>query len=99
MKDTSVYSDVFSTTYIEHILTTSATNPTWADQVEINKSEGLALSYTISKIGESNMANRVVASEIILEPHDRVINNTCESQGLRSLAISYLINQPTDPQL
>jgi len=38
------------------------------------------------------MANRVVASEIIPEPCGRVINNTCESQDLKSLTIPYLIN-------
>ena len=45
------------------------------------------------------MANKVVASEIISEPCGRVINNTCESKGLKSLTIPYLINQPADPQL
>ena len=44
----------------------------------------------------TNMANVVKPT---LDPHRMVINNIYVPQGLESLAIPYLANQPADPQL
>lgn len=43
----SVYSNIFSIRYVEQIQNI-ANNTTWADQVEISKFQGPALSYNIS---------------------------------------------------
>lgn len=54
---TSVHSNISSTGYTEHIQAL-ANNLTWADQVEISKSEGPALFYATPKVRETNIANR-----------------------------------------
>jgi len=44
-------------------------------------------------------ANTANVVKLTLDPHRILINNTCIPQGLESLAIPYLANQPADSQL
>ena len=55
---TSVHSDVSSTAYAEQVQAL-ANNLTWADQVEISKSEEPALSYTTPKVGNLTILRRL----------------------------------------
>ena len=55
---TSVHSDVFSTACAEHIQALS-NNPTWADQIEISKSEEPALFYVTPKVGKLTLLTRL----------------------------------------
>jgi len=93
-----VHSDVFSTACAERIQALS-NNPTWADQVEISKSEEPALFYVTPKVGETNTANEATAIENIPEPYGMVTNNICEPQSLEPSTILYSVNQPVNPQL
>ena len=95
---TSVHSDVFSTACAECIQAL-ANNPTWADQIEISKSEEPALFYVTPKVGETNTANEATAIENIPEPYGMVTNNMCEPQSLEPSTILYSVNQPVNPQL
>ena len=95
---TSVHSNISSTGYTEHIQAL-ANNLTWADQVEISKSEGPALSYMSPKVGETNIANEATALETVLEPHDTNIDNMSDLQRLEPFTILYSANPPGDPQL
>ena len=61
---TPVHSNISSIGYTEHVQAL-ASNPTWADQVEISKSEGPALSYMSPKVGETNIANEATALETV----------------------------------
>ena len=95
---TSVHSDISSTIYAKWVQAL-ANNPTWAHQVKISKSEGLALFYATPKIGDSNNVKKTIAIENTLEPYSLVTNNMYKHQGLDSSAILYLINQLTELQL
>ena len=94
----SVYSDVSSTTYTEHIQAL-ANSSTWANQVKISESKKPTLSYVIPKIGETNNANKITAIEIMLEPHGINNNNICSSKSLDPSTTLYSINQPINLQL
>jgi len=78
---TLVHSNTLSTAYIEYIQALN-NNPTWADQVKINESQGFILSYTTPKIGKNNNANKAIAIENRPEPHGMGVadinTNTCQ---------------------
>jgi len=97
-KETLVYSDVFSIAYVNHVQIL-ANNPTWAEQVKLGKTKGLALSYVFLKEGEIELANKANTTEPMLNSYEMVINDMCSPQGLESLAIPYLVNQPVNLQL
>ena len=94
---TPVHSGVFSTACAEHIQAL-ANNPTWADQVEISKSEEPTLFYVTPKVGETSTANEATTIENIPDPHGMVTNNMCEPQSLELSTILYSINQTMDLQ-
>ena len=97
-RETSVHSDVFFIIYVDHIQAL-ADNPTWAEQVELNKTKELTFSYIFLKEGETELANKTNATEPMPDPHRMVINDMCSPQDLKSSPIPYLVNQPADPQL
>jgi len=69
-----------------------ANNPTWADQVEISKSQKLALSYTFPKIRKSNFANKIIAKDLISKPHSDGTIDMSIYQGLELAMILYSVN-------
>ena len=97
-RETSVHSDVFFIIYVDHIQAL-ADNPTWAEQVELNKTKELTFSYIFLKEGETELANKTNATEPMPDPHRMVINDMCSPQDLKSSPIPYLVNQLADPQL
>jgi len=97
-RETSVLSNALSTVYMDCVQVL-ANNSTWTEQVEQEKIKEPALSYVTLKERETNSVHQTNATELILDPHRTVINNTCLSQGFETLAISYLINQLADSQL
>ena len=74
-----------------------------AKQVENNISQGYLLSYVFLKVGDTNNANKAIATENIAKPYRIHINNLDTSmsqpQGLEMSSISYLINQLANPNL
>ena len=71
-------------------------SPSWAEQVEANLSQEITLSYVPSKEERTAIANEASATTHMPEPHgehvENMDTNTCQSQGLETLAILYLIN-------
>lgn len=51
------------------------------------------------KEGETNSVRRTNTIECILDLYEMVINEAYTSQGIESLAILYLVNQPINLQL
>ena len=51
------------------------------------------------KEGETNSVRRTNTIECMLDLYEMVINEAYASQGIESLAIFYLVNQPVDLQL
>ena len=92
------HSDASSMAYADQIQAL-ANNPTWTEQVKSRELESPSLSYASLKKGINDSANVATAIEPMLIPHTMEINNTCTPQGLESLAILYLANQPVDPYL
>ena len=93
-----MHSNISSIGYAEQIQNL-ANNTTWADQVEISKFQGFALSYATSKVRENNIANKVTVKDSIPELYNMDANNICNLQSLEFSAIPYSVHQPTDPQL
>jgi len=69
------------------------------EHVELSKTKYFALSYISLKEEEKDSTNIANTTKSTLNSHRTVIDNTYTPQGLESLAIQYLVNQPADPQL
>jgi len=89
-------------------------NLTWAEQVELSKLQGPALSYVFPKVGEMETANQANTIESTSVPYNTIFNDMCtsqsavlqstnvnmyESQGLELSAIHYTDNQLVNLQL
>ena len=60
-KVSSTYSNISSIFCVERV-EAQMNNPSWVEQVELNKMEEIILLYTISKIGENKFANETIDS-------------------------------------
>jgi len=74
-------------------------NPSWADQVETENFQELSLSYAPLKEGKEDTMSVVPVNKTSQMPHVNNPNNTCSSQDIETMAISYTVNQPADPLL
>ena len=97
-REFSSHSDVLSRDYdyVDKVYIL-ANNPSWADQVEMEKLQKPSLSYTFLKeVKDTININIVLVVETLHISHITNSVNTCTLQGIETLAIPYLVNQQMD---
>jgi len=92
-REFSSYSGIFSMDYIDKVKELT-NNSSWADQVEIENLQESFLSYTLLKERMKNTISIVPINKISQVLHVNNYNNTCSSQGIKTMVISYIVNQP-----
>jgi len=70
----SVHSSVSSISYAKKIEAQN-NSLSWANQVKLNKSQGLTLFYVIPEVGETNSTNETIGTKKILEQQGECANS------------------------
>jgi len=91
----SSYSGIFSMDYIDEVKELT-NNSSWADQVKIENLQESFLSYVLLEERMKNTMSIMPINKISQMLYINNHNNACSSQVIKTMVISYIVNQPID---